>query len=210
MSPQPRWSRGAGVRFVASAIGVAADAVLGISLARAGTRVASASVTAATAGSILVIAAEIGHNPRHVAHAPRSARQALRSSATTVGWTGLAWTAATLAEDRNLPKAPVGPALAALQGLTLITGSTWPNRIASGTAQIATGTILSGAAARHEDPLGGAIALTSSGLVAGARLVGISKHPAARTATAILDAGARVAMAAAAARLASLGDERLF
>jgi len=198
------------IRFAASAVSVLADAALGIGLARAGTRVASASVTAATAGATLVVVAEIGGQRPPQPVGERSVGAVLRSSAATVGWTGLAWTAATLAEDRNLRKAPLGPALAGLQGITLVTGSTWPNRVASGVAQVATGVVLAGAAARHEDPVGGALALTSSGLIALARVTGWSRNADARTVSAVLDAGARVAMATVAGRLAALGDEDLF
>jgi hypothetical protein len=166
-------------------------------------------VTAASAGATLVVISEIGHRPLFGRNAPRRG-ESLRSGAAAIGWSGLAWSAATLAEDRNLRKAPLGPALAALQGLTLVTGSSWPNRLASGTAQIATGLILSGAAARHDDPTGGAIALTSSALIAGARVTGLANHNIVRTVSSVLDASARVGLAVAAARLSTVGDESLF
>jgi hypothetical protein len=187
-----------------------ADVAIGVELARAGTRVASASVTSATAGSVLVVISDVGRRPLPSANLPRSPGLALRSTAATVGWSGLAWCAATLAEDRNLAKAPLGPALAALQGVMLVTGSTWPNRVACGVSQVATGLILSGAAARHNDPVGGAVALASSGMFALARVTGLADRDAARTTSAALDTGARIGLALAAARLASVGDERLF
>ena len=201
---------GSTIRVLASGIGIAADAAIGVAMARAGTRVASASVTAASAGATLVVISELGHRPLFGRNAPRRRGESLRSGAAAVGWSGLAWSAATLAEDRNLRKAPLGPALAALQGLTLVTGSSWPNRLASGAAQIATGLILSGAAARHDDPTGGAIALTSSALIAGARVTGLANHNAVRTVSSVLDASARVGLAVAAARLSTVGDESLF
>jgi hypothetical protein len=201
---------GSTIRVLSGAVAIAADAALGVAMARAGTRVASASVTAASAGATLVVISELGSRPLFGVDTPRRRGEALRSGAGAIGWSGLAWSAATLAEDRNLNKAPLGPALAALQGLTLITGSSWPNRLASGTAQIATGLILSGAAARHDDPTGGAIALTSSAVLAAARVTGFSHKNLARSTTAVLDAAARIGLVLAAARLSTLGDESLF
>jgi len=210
MSTERRWTSAGALRVGATTVGLAADAVLGIGLARAGTRVSSAAVGAASLGSAFVVISEIGKKQTFEPGAPRRRAATLRSSASTLGWSGLAWSCAALAEDRNVAKAPLGPALIALQGITLVSGSPIPTRIATGTAQIATGVIMSGAAARHEDPVASAVAITSAGALSLARVTGLFKHDGARTATAILDAGARVGLAIAATRLARMGDERLF
>lgn len=198
------------IRVLATGVGVVADAVIGTGLARAGVRVSSAAVGAASLGATFVVVGEIGPKPRPEPGAPRRRLATVRSSVTTLGWSGLGWSAAALAEDRNVAKAPLGPALAALQGLTLITGSTLPNRVASSAAQLATGVVMSGAAVRHEDPLGSGIALGATSAMALARATGLFKHEGLRTASSVLDATARVGLAVAAVRLARVGDERLF
>jgi hypothetical protein len=198
------------LRLGAGVISLVADGVIGVALARAGTRVSSASVSAASTGAALVTVSELRGTRPPTSSSGRSTAGTLRSSASTVGWAGLAWCAATLAEDRNIGKAPLGPALAALQGVTLLTGSTWPNRIAGSLAQVATGVILSGAAARHEDPAGGVIALSGATMQTFGHLVGLSRTESAQTAKAILDSAARVSLAVTSVRLANVGDERLF
>lgn len=210
MSTGRHWTTAGAIRVAATTVGLAADAVIGIGLARAGTRVSSAAVGAASIGSAFVVLSEIGKKQTFESGAPRRRAATVRSSVSTLGWSGLAWSCAALAEDRNVAKAPLGPALIALQGITLVSGSAIPTRIATGTAQIATGVIMSGAAARHEDPVAGAVALTSAGAMSLARVTGMVKHDRALTAAALLDAGARVGLAVAAMRLARMGDERLF
>jgi hypothetical protein len=210
MSNGRRWTSAGAIRVAATAVGLAADAAIGIGLARAGTRVSSAAVGAASLGSAFVVISEVGKRQTFDAGVPRRRAATLRSSASTLGWSGLAWSCAALAEDRNVAKAPLGPALIALQGITLVSGSALPTRVATGTAQIATGVIMSGAAARHEDPVASAVAITAAGALSLARVAGLFKNDGARTTAAILDAGARVGLAVAANRLAHMGDERLF